>query len=178
MNISAKSSAVRANAILTERARRLAERPQALHAAETRRVCLCEAGGDLYGIPVEDVARVMSEAHTAPLAEAEPALLGVMSRGGGFALVYDLSALIGAVAAPQTGEGHFVLLRSLRPLTALKVSRVDAITDIELLSAEDTVNLPVRASIAAYGRAGDGRIVSIIDIAALMHASARNVSGG
>lgn len=174
---SASPDTARASVIFAERARRLAERPSHVDNTKRRRVCLCEAGDDLYGLPVEEITRVMPETRAAPLANAGPALMGLISRGGGFALVYDLAALIGD-RAPEKDSGHFVLLRSVRPLTALKVARTLMVGDVELLTAEEAVNLPARQNLAAYARASDGRIVSIVDVTTLMRSSARQHSGG
>jgi chemotaxis signal transduction protein len=162
--------------LLAERARRLAERPRQGGDVARVRVCICEVGTDLIGLPVGAMARVMPHTNAAPLANADAALLGIVSQGAGFALVYDLAALMSG-DLPQAGsEGHLVLLRNRRPLTGLKVSRTVEITEIERLTAEEALNLPARASVTAYGRAGDNRIVSIIDIEALLNAKTQ--SGG
>lgn len=166
-------------ALLAERARRLAERPNPEETVTRRRVCLCEAGATLVGLPVEDLARVAPFARAAPLANAAPTLLGVVSRSGGFALVYDLAGLIGELSADvNSGEGHLIFLRRREPVTALRVAQSLAIEDVALLSGDDILSLAVRPGIGAYGRAGDGRIVSIIDTAALLHTDAQSEPGG
>lgn len=178
MSAIAKSSAQWREAILAERASRLAARPTPDTAVERRRVCICEAGGDLVGLPVGAIARVAPYTDAAPLANAEPALLGIVSLSGGFALIYDLASLMRGEAPERTGEGHLILLRHRRPLTGLKVAATIAIAEIEILTAEEAVNLPTRNGIAAYGRHADHHIVSIIDIAALLETRAQRVSGG
>lgn len=164
--------------LLAERARRLAERPTLEGKVERRRVCVVETDGALYGLPVESISRVIPNVTPAPLANAEPALLGIISRGGGFALAYELAALMGARPSEPMAEGHLILLRQTRPLTALKVERTFAVQDVELLSAEEAQSLAVRTGVATYGRHDDNRIISIIDIAALMTAHASMRSGG
>lgn len=161
--------------LLAERARRLAERPTQ-ERVERRRVCICEAGGEIVGLPVEDIARVLPFAPPAPLANAEPSLLGIIGCGGSFVLVYDLAALIGASDA-LTPEAHLVLLRRQRPMSAFKVARTLIIEDIEILGPDEAASLPVRAGVGAYGR-HDGAIVSIIDINALTLSRAQTISGG
>jgi chemotaxis signal transduction protein len=164
--------------LLRERAKRLAARPAEGAETSTRRVCLCEARGRLFGLPVEAIARVMPDAKTAPLANADPALLGIIGRGGGFALIYDLAALISGERPERTNGGHLVFLRQSDPLVGLKVSRTIAVDDIEMLTPDEAINLPSRAGISAYGRHGDNRIVSIIDIASLLDRGAGAHSGG
>lgn len=164
--------------LLAERAARLAQRPSLEAAVKTRRVCVCESDNALYGLPVEDISRVIDNVAPAPLANAPPSLLGIISRGGGFALVHDLAGLMGGATTERTSEGHLILTRRVRPLTVLKVTRTLAIEDIEILSAEEAASLPTRTGVSAYGRYADDHIVSIIDIAALFDTSAPASFGG
>lgn len=163
--------------VLAERAERLAHRPAPADASTLARVCVCEAGGDLFGIPVEHIARVMPDVRPAPLANAAPALLGIIARGGGFSLIYDLAALASGAAGERVGEGHLILLRQTRPAAGVKVTRTLAVADIALLEGDEVAGLSTRPGITSYGRHGD-RIVSIIDVHALIATSAGSAPGG
>lgn len=178
MSIANPSSAAWRQRVLAERAARLAERPSLQADVEQRRVCLCEAGDDLYGLPVDQVALVAPYTQAAPLANADAALLGIVSRGGGFALIYDLAALVSGSPSDRSAGGHLVLMRETRPIVGFKVTRTVAVADINLLTAEETVNLPTHTGVTAHGRYTDDRIVSIIDIDALLNLGARQQAGG
>ena len=104
-------------------------------------------------------------------------MLGIIARNAGFVLVYDLAGVATGANAGRTSDGHLLLLRHPRPLTALRVDRTLAIQDIEIVSAEEATSLPARTGISGYGRYNDDCIVSIINIAALFKTSARAHSG-
>lgn len=178
MSITGASSAEWRRAVLAERAARLAERPALASGAERRALCLCEAGGELVGLPVDQILRVASYVGAAPLARAEPALLGITSHGGNVALVYDLATLLTGTAPERDAGGHVVLLRRRSPFVGLKVARTIFVADIELLTAEEAVNLAARPGVEAHGRHDDGRVVSIIDITALIDNGARAQARG
>lgn len=178
MSASLAPSAAWGERLLAERAARLGERPRALEDVERRSVCLCEAGNQLYGLPLEQVARVLPYGVASPLANAPASLLGIVSRGGGFALVHDLAGLLGDEIDGLASEAHLVLLRSLRPVTGLRVARSLSVSDVVVLAGEEAASLPQRAGVSAYGRGPDGRVVSIIDIDALLQTAARAGSGG
>lgn len=178
MSAVSKSGVAWGERLLAERALRLAERPSAVEEVARRFVCLCEAGDQLYGLPVEQVSRVLAYVAASPLANAAPSLLGIVSRGGGFALVYDLAALFGGEIGVAASGGHLILLRALKPLTGLRVTRSLAVANIVVLAGEEAASLPQRTGICAYGRGPGGRVVSIIDIEALVDAAGRGSSGG
>lgn len=160
------SSAGRRHAILTARARRLARPRQAQEAIASVSCLVCEAGGELFAIPMVRAARVAPESRPAQVPTSNRALLGVTARGGVFHQVYDLAILVGA---PSTGaDGHFVMLRGSPPI-ALRVDRALRVADLVQLAPGDASHMPPRLPvISGFARPlqndlFDGRVISLID---------------
>jgi chemotaxis signal transduction protein len=156
----------RREAILVDRARRLA-RPRKTQEAVTFVSCLvCEAGGELFGIPVVSAARVTPAKQTAAIPTSNPALVGITSRGGMFHHLYDLARLVGL--EPVGSDGHFVMLRGA-PAIALRVERALRVADLVALAPSDTPQMQAsRTCVTGYARPllvslFEGRTIALID---------------
>jgi chemotaxis signal transduction protein len=156
----------RRHAILAARARRLARRLGAPEPVASINCLVCEAGGQLFGLPLVRMARVVPTARTAHVPTSNPALLGVASRGGVFYQVYDLARLAGAGAGGA--DGHIVLLRGT-PAKALRVDRALRVADVVALASGDAPQLQAGQSVVSgfarplQAELFEGRIISLID---------------
>ncbi|MDP3384835.1 MAG: chemotaxis protein CheW [Phenylobacterium sp.] len=109
----------RARQILDDRARRLAA-PEATAAdvsvTEAMRVLLCPMGGNLYGLPMAEVAslRPLERLGRTGVAGAG-AVMGLVADNGRVRQVLDLGALLGA-PPPQEADGYLVMLNGRRDI--------------------------------------------------------------
>lgn len=172
------SSAGRRHALLAGRARRLARPRTAPEPIPSVSCLVCEAGLELYAIPLANVVRIMPAGRVAATPSSNAALLGVTARAGVFYHVYDLAQLIGGGKAGSEG-GHVVMLRGAVPI-ALRVDRALQVADIVDLSREASSASSSHPAIARFGRPlqdnlFDGRTISVVDPAMLSseHAPAR-----
>ncbi|RVU21551.1 chemotaxis protein CheW [Methylobacterium oryzihabitans] len=153
----------RVAALLDERTARLARRGAAAPAVPTRRVLLCRAGPELFGLPLEAVAEVSAARPCTPVPGAPPALVGLSGRNGVLVSVLDLAACLG-LAAGTAEAGHVVLLRREAPRIALRVAR--ALGAVEATADEAAGRAP-RHGIAGHARAG-GEGLALLDLDALL----------
>lgn len=160
------SEAGRRHALLVSRARRLA-RPRRTPDAVASISCLvCEAGAELYALPLSHMARVVSFVPPAPVPTTNGALMGVVSRAGTFYHVYDLGRLVGGANA-EAG-GHIVMLRGTPPV-ALRVDQAIRVANLVMLSQADTslmqANHPAVTGFARPVQQGlfNERAISLID---------------
>ncbi|MEH3144989.1 MAG: chemotaxis protein CheW [Methylobacterium frigidaeris] len=155
----------RVAALLDERTARLARRGAAALAAPTRRVLLCRAGPELFGLPLEAVAEVSASRPCTPVPGAPPALVGLSGRNGTLVSVLDLATCLGLGRTPDADEAaHVVLLRREAPRIALRVAR--ALGAVEAV-ADDAAGQRHRHGVAGHARAG-GQSLSLLDLNALL----------
>lgn len=160
------SQAGRRHAILASRTRRLA-RPRGAGIVVPFVTCLvCEAGGELFGVPLVRLSRVVSAGQLAVVPSSNPALVGVTGRAGIFYHVYDLARLTsdGSVGP----EGHFAMLRGSPPI-ALSVDRAVRVADLATLTPAEASHMQARGpAVSGFARPlqaelFEGRIISMID---------------
>lgn len=132
---SSLSQTARRHAMMVARARRLARPRRAAEQVATVACLVCEAGGDLYALPLARISGVSSFHAAAPVPTRNPALIGVAGRAGIFYHVYDLSSLIGSRAGG--GGGHMVMLRGA-PAIALRVDEAVRVAELAQLPPEAT----------------------------------------
>lgn len=160
------SEAGRRHALLVSRARRLARPRKAPEAIESISCLVCETGGELYALPLSQMARVVPFVRPAPVPTTNAALLGVVSRAGIFYHVYDLGRLVGGVSAD--GRGHLVMLRGAPPI-AVRIDEAIRVADLVVLAPADTsqmrANHPAVTGFARPAQSGlfNGRNISLID---------------
>lgn len=165
MNSPKLSSAGRRHALLVARARRLARPRKAPSVVASISCLVCEAGGELFALPIERTAHVASFTRVAAIPTSNPALIGVASRAGLFYHVYDLTRLIGAGKGER---GRLVMLRG-SPAVALRVDEVIRVADLAALSdpgaSQIQVNHPAVSSFVRALQADlfNGRVISLID---------------
>lgn len=151
--------AMRNQAILQERTRRLAQRrvaAQRLTSAD--RALIAEVAGTRYGLWLDRLAGVAPMTACAPAPRGPAALLGLMTVRGGIWTVFDLARLLGVDGAAADG-GHVVLLRHANRRVGLRVDRAD---DVRQQSRRDVRAMAGGSSLIA-GIAADGRIFIDID---------------
>ncbi|MFC3127562.1 chemotaxis protein CheW [Pseudoroseomonas globiformis] len=122
-------SAERAQHILEERTRRLAQRG-AVSTVASRPTLLCDLGSELCGLSPAFVARVVPDGPHAALPGAPPALAGLFAAGGQGYLLIDLALALGRAEA-VTGGGHVLLLRHTAPRFALRAGRVLGLVEVQ-----------------------------------------------
>ena len=114
----------RTRQILDDRARRLAA-PEAIASdvsvTDAMRVLLCPMGGNLYGLPMADVAslRPLERLGRTGVAGAG-AVMGLVADNGRVRQVLDLGVLLGA-PPPREAGGYLVMLNGRRDI-ALRLS--------------------------------------------------------
>ena len=160
------SEAGRRHALLVSRARRLARPRKAPNAIESISCLVCEAGGELYALPLSHMARVVPFIRPASVPTTNAALLGVVSRAGIFYHVYDLGRLVGS--ANTDARGHLVMLRGSPPI-ALRVDEAIRVADLVVLSPADTSHMRANhAAVTGFARPAQSglfteRTISLID---------------
>lgn len=172
------SEAGRRHALLVSRARRLARPRKAPVPVESISCLVCEAGGELCALPLDQIARVTPFIRPAPVPTDNLALIGVVGRAGIFYHVYDLGRLIRN--ADTQAHGHLVMLRGTPPV-ALRVDEAVRVADLVVLSQADTsqmrANHPAVTGFARPVQQGlfNERTISLIDPDRLAagHASSR-----
>lgn len=160
------SATARRHALLAGRARRLARPRTPPPAVETVRCLVCEAGKELYALPLDRLARVVPDRRFAAIPTANAALVGVTAHAGVFYHVYDLAKLITGGAA-DAGK-HMALLRGA-PAVALRIDEALRVADLVML--EDVATSQMRANhpaVTGFGQAMqaelfEGRAISLID---------------
>lgn len=131
------SQAGRRHAILQARARRLARPRDTGERKQTISCLLCEAGGQLYAMPLTRIARVSASVRPAAVPTSNRALLGVTGRAGVFYHVYDLATLVGVGAG---SGGYLVMLRGAPPV-GLQVDNTLRVAEMVALDATEAANL-------------------------------------
>ncbi|HOZ26802.1 MAG TPA: chemotaxis protein CheW [Hyphomonadaceae bacterium] len=156
----------RRHALLVARARRLA-RPRTIAEPVPSTPCLvCDAGGELYALPLLQMARVVPFVRVAPVPTTNAALMGVFGRAGIFYHVYDLARLVGA--GDKGARGHLVMMRGAPPI-ALCVDEAIRVADLVTLSPAETsqmrANHPAVTGFARPLQSGlfSERTISLID---------------
>lgn len=159
------SAAGRRHALLTARARRLARPRKAPPVIASMSCLVCDAAGELFALPILRAAHVTSFVRAASIPTANPALIGVVSRGGVFYHVYDMNRLIGAGA----GHGGRLVMLHGNPHIALRVDEVVRVADLVEVSTKDASQMQAsHPAVTGFARAlqsdlFDGRIISLID---------------
>jgi purine-binding chemotaxis protein CheW len=152
----AMSAEERLRYILDERTERLAARSRrdaAPAATDLRRVLVCTAGRERFGLPVDAVTEVLPQRPCVPGSAALPALIGHFGRAGHLVSVIDLGRALGLVGPGGAGEdGHFVLLRRDHPRIALRVDRAEDVMSVTPLNFDGTSGLRMDA-VVGLGRA-------------------------
>jgi chemotaxis signal transduction protein len=167
MSLPKISAAGRRHALLVMRARRLARPRNAVEPVATIACIVCEAGRELYALPLARVARVTPCVRIAPVPTINRALVGIAGSAGVFYHVYDLARLVGASDVLEAGS-HLVMLRGAPPI-ALRVHVALGVADLVELSLTETAQMqanhpavtgftrPLQADL--YG----GRTISLIN---------------
>lgn len=129
-------SAARRREILNERERRLSARSEAATAPrESVRVLVCSIGPNLYGLPLDEVARVKPVGRWGAAAAGHPALFGLVADEGRVHPAFDLPRLLGADApAPQ---GGWLVVLATPHHAALRVADLPVVVDAERVEDAD-----------------------------------------
>lgn len=160
------SATARRHALLTGRARRLARPRKAALAVESISCLVCEAGQELFGLPLTRLVRVVPARRPAALPTSNAALVGVTGHAGVFYHVYDLARLVTG-AASERGE-HFAMLRGT-PSVALRVDQAVRVAELVALDASETSRMRANhPAVSGFARAVqaelfEGRVISLID---------------
>jgi chemotaxis signal transduction protein len=120
----------RFDALLRERARKLAERRTAvLPARASAQALVVRAGAESFGLELTRLAGVLPFAQCAPVAGATGELIGLINAHGEIWAAFELRRLLGAAVAPPSG-GYVVLLRHGRRRIGLRVDDVDRVREV------------------------------------------------
>lgn len=145
------SAAGRRHALLVTRARRLARPRKEAQRVASISCLVCEAGGELYGLPIIRTAYVAPFVRAAAIPTRNPALMGVASRGGIFYHVYDLARLVRGAGGGE--GGRLVMLRGSPPI-ALRVDEAIRVADLVELSETDASQIQANhPAVAGFARA-------------------------
>ena len=141
----------RRHALLVARARRLARPRNEAPAVASISCLVCEAGGELYGLPITRTAHVAPFVRVAAIPTRNPSLIGVASHVGVFYHVYDLARL---VRGKVGGEGgRLVMLRGSPPI-ALRIDAALRVADLVQLSGADASQMQAsHPAVTGFSRA-------------------------
>lgn len=154
----------RTRQILDDRTRRLAA-PEAVAAdvtlTDAMRVLLCPMGGNLYGLPMTEVAslRPLERLGRTGLASAG-AVMGLVADNGRVRQVLDLGVLLGA-PPPRETDGYLVMLNGRRDI-ALRLAERPLAAQVR-----PDPDHPQRAIVASAGDENAKTLV-ILSVAALL----------
>ncbi len=169
-----RSAEERAQQVLDERTERLATRVDLQAVVEPVRTLVCRAGREYFGLSLTMIAEVLPSRECMPIPDAPPAMIGIFGRNGRLISVVDLALALGLEAASsEDGGQHLILLRQDQPQVALRVDRAYAVAEIEPL-AENEAGTFRNEAVTGYaktlsGLGEDGKIVSLLDTARLLH---------
>lgn len=159
LDLALDGSVAHNEALLLERARRLAERRVvAQRLTSSDRALIVQIADTRYGLWLDRLAGVAPMADCAPAPRSPASLLGLMTVRGGVWTVFDLARLLGIETQPSEA-GHVVLLRHATRRVGLRVGRADAVRQ----QARRDVRAIAGASALTTGRAPDGQIFIDID---------------
>jgi purine-binding chemotaxis protein CheW len=131
----------RFDALLRERARKLAERESpALPAGETMQALVVRVGTERYGLELTKLAGVLSFGSCAPVARGPSELLGLFNAQGEIWAVFEFGRLLGAAAKEPPTGGYIVLLRHGRRRVGLRVDEVDRVRELTRTGLKDVNN--------------------------------------
>ena len=159
-------SAARRRAIVEDRTRRLAARARAPEAPQAgrRRVLVCSVGTNLYGLPLEQVARVRPLGRLGAAPARAASVLGFVADAGRIRPALDLAALLGAQGSGPAASGWLIVLAP--PLNAvLRVAELPVAAEVEPLEGGD----PDKARIVDEDHAG--KILALVSARDLIAAS-------
>ncbi len=157
-------------AILKERARRLAERGMARPSAEAeggRDWLLFGRGGRVFGLETGYVAEAQLLGELLPIPCTPSFILGVATVRGRVVAVTDLPLFLGLEAGPATDAPAMIILRGDKLETALLA---DAVLGVESLPAGQVLPAPTNLppSLAALCRGVTARGWLLLDARALL----------
>lgn len=132
----ADQSAARRNAILADRAARLANRAAAVEAERpAARALICAVGPNLYGLPLEQATKIKPFVRAGAAPALNRAVLGLVADEGQIRPALDLGALLGAPEAAV--EGGWLVLLGGSGGAALRVKDLPVAADVEPLEEPD-----------------------------------------
>ncbi len=154
----------RTRQILDERTRRLAapERVETdIAAMDADAVLLCPMGGNLYGIPMAEVAslRPLERLGRTGIARAG-AVMGLVADNGRVRQVLDLGVLLGAPPS-QDADGYLIILKGRRDLALRIAERPQAV------NVRPDPDNPQRALMVSAGETNAKTLV-VLSVAALL----------
>lgn len=118
------------------------------------------AGGDLYGLPIENVVEVVDGAGTEPIPGVQRAVRGVTKIRGRTMPVVHLAALLGAGDVPSNRTNTVVVARYGARRIAFEVDDADAVVRDPSIPAPPGGELPWVTGVARY----DERLIPILDM--------------
>ena len=147
--------------ILDERARRLAAPDRVETDVDATAVLLCPMGGNLYGIPMTEVAslRPLERLGRTGLASAG-AVMGLVADNGRVRQVLDLGVLLGA-PPPRETSGYLIMLKGRRDLALRIAERPHAV------NVRPDPESPQRALVVSAGETNAKTLV-VLSVAALL----------
>lgn len=146
------SDSVSRDAILEQRARRLASRDRTAPDRQPGHVALiCDIADNLYALPLDTVARAVPLARLGAAPSTDPAFVGLAADSGTVLQVFDLASLLGLAPASRIASGYLLILR--RGQTALRIDNRPMAARIEPVEGADVD----RARVADLASPFDGR---------------------
>lgn len=158
----------RVRAILNEREQRLAATEQAETASDDQNLMsmlLCPLGGNLFGVPMDEVAslRPLAQLSRTGLASA-PAVMGLVADNGRVRQVLDLGVLLGG-PPPRDAGGYLIMLKNRRDLALRLAERPVA------AAVRPDPAAPPHARVARAGETHDKTLI-ILSVSALLASDA------
>jgi|SRR5579872_1840418 len=139
----------RIEAVWSERARRLAQRPNLSGAAQDAQpVVVLGIGKERYGVDLQDVAEVFPPILPTPVPGAAMVFAGVINVHGEIRPVIDLRRLLGLEAAGKRGDSRVILLRKGGRELGLQI---DSVEQIRWIGSHDAPAAGHSGTVSAQG---------------------------
>jgi purine-binding chemotaxis protein CheW len=140
-------------------------------------VVVFELGGELYGVPVVDVAQVRELLPVVPLPNVSPHILGLVNLRGTILPVLDLRQRFGLDLVPDGPENRLIVLKALQRAdgtegdpVALQVDRVHSLARLPRTDVQSAPPGTGRVDLACCAQVTvlDGRLLIELDVHALL----------
>lgn len=161
----------RLQALLRERACKLAERRSSSPAHQTFQAMVVRAGPERYALELTKLAGVLPFGQCAPLAGGPGELLGLINAHGEIWAAFEFQRLLGAKADVPPTSGYVVLLRHGRRRVGLRVDEVDRVRTLTLRDLRQSDDKTSRNPIEVV-KAVTSDAVILVDLANLWAHSA------
>lgn len=122
----------------------------------------------LFGVPAEDVERVLPVVDVMPLPESPPVVAGIVDYGGVIVPAIDLRPRFGLPPRPLRLDHRMLVVATRRRLLLLLADRVEGVTEVAPQAFDDMADLIDGAALFNAAGTSQHGLVYVYDIEALL----------